>query len=61
MRGRGTQLGMKQTHRSWEWTVGNEANTQELGMGSRDTVGNENGVGNGNGRTRNGTAYPLRS
>jgi hypothetical protein len=32
MRGRGTQLGMKQTHRSWEWTVGNEANTQELGM-----------------------------
>jgi hypothetical protein len=33
MRGRGTQLGMKQTHRSREWTVGNEANTQELGMG----------------------------
>jgi hypothetical protein len=72
-----TQLGMKQTHRSWEWmgsvgneantqelwmrSVGNEANTQELGMGSRDTVGNENGVGNGNGRTMNGAAYPLRS
>jgi hypothetical protein len=41
--------------------VGNEANTQELGMGSQDTVGNENRVGNGNGRTRNGPAYPLRS
>jgi hypothetical protein len=30
MRGRGTQLGMKQD------TVGNEANTQELGMDSRE-------------------------
>jgi hypothetical protein len=45
-------------------SVGNEANTQELGMKTElgmGTVGNENGVGNGNGRTRNGAAYPLRS
>jgi hypothetical protein len=35
MRGRGTQLGMKQTHRSWEWGRGTQLGMEmaEPGMG----------------------------